>query len=88
MAHIKFEQTVRPEETKLQLELKALVKGTQVDDCRKLRPQVQELLNKYPGRSGYVMGGGGSHLWIHRKEEHVEGNWPSSERWAIITDQE
>jgi hypothetical protein len=34
----------------------------------------------------FEIGCGGSHIWLHRKTQHVEGYPTLSQRWAIITD--
>lgn len=85
MAHIRFELEVRPEEKSL-TDVLTVIAATPVDDCRKLRPLVEEAI-KQSGLQ-FVVGGGGSHLWIHRAEQYMEGQHThvDNERFAIITD--
>jgi len=86
MAHIKFESNTRTPEEKKAKEL--LAHGVTVwkdrGDCRNMINAVRETLEVCGVPA--VVGTGGSHIWIHRADQHVEGKPVQSKRWAIITD--
>lgn len=55
-----------------------------MEDCRKLAPVIKQSAD-YHGLD-FVIGCGGSHIWLHRRRQHVEGDCIKSDRWAIISD--
>lgn len=90
MAQIVFEQkfTCKHEQelAKLLQRLTDTFTGT---DCRKLIEDVRFWANYHfrdQAEPRFIIGTGGSHIWIHRVAEHVEGSPVESNRWAIITD--
>ncbi len=60
------------------------VSKIETDDCRRLREVIKNHIADKQLR--FVIGCGGSHIWIHRESQHVAGNPILSQRWAIITD--
>lgn len=87
MAFIKFELPARNEaERNAKRLLEDLVPVLNDNgDCRTLRNVIRTTMEQ--AGVPVEIGGGGSHLWIHRADDHVEGNPYASGRWAIITDE-
>lgn len=58
----------------------------EVVDCRQLAPPIRILAENL--KLDMVIGCGGSHIYIHRANEFIQGqnNNPLNKRWAIITD--
>lgn len=88
MAQVKYEQGfANDNEVAFAQVINALIDGFKsAEDCRVMA----EPLRKLAPETGVkmVIGCGGSHIYIHREHEFIEGyhTHPQNIRWAIITD--
>lgn len=74
------------QETNFILALQEVLKNTVTDDCRRTAPAIRILASLHGLEM--VVGCGGSHVWIHRRSQFIDGQHPHQEniRFAIITD--
>lgn len=81
-----IEQNLKAAEVDFFRQLRGYTETIKMEDCRKLTPMIRDLA-KAQGLN-YVIGCGGSHIYIHRTEQWVAGDNtnPKNERLAIITD--
>lgn len=81
-----IEQNLKASEVEFFRQLRGYAQTVKLDDCRKLAPVIRDLAAAQG--LDFIVGCGGSHIYIHRPEQWVEGDHtnPANERLAIITD--
>lgn len=81
-----IEQNLKASELEFFRQLRGYTETVKLDDCRKLAPMIRDL-SKAQGLD-YVVGCGGSHIYIHRSDEFIAGEHANAanKRLAIITD--
>lgn len=81
-----IEQNLKATEVEFFRQLRGYTQTVTMDDCRKLAPMIRDLA-KAQGLD-YVVGCGGSHIYIHRSEQFIAGDHTNigNIRLAIITD--
>lgn len=86
---VTFEQQPNSEqEQNLQQAIRDTLRPIHLNDCRDIAPAIRKLIEL--AGCQMVVGCGGSHVWIHRGQEHPldhsKGMQAMPDRWAIITD--